>query len=846
MSSGMNGTITRGVFDSIEEMQSAGLRVGVRVDVYGGDTYDIYATNQGTSIPLDNGLWAEVVVSNGVTPSELITAQEDLLPTGSEFFKGNDGVAVKSGDTVPAGTTHLRVLVDGKPTIVAMSPLASGVVSLLTEIGATIGGTSVDFTQSSAHIYSNGGGVSAIDNMVEAFNLNPLAASIGSVIKTGGTSWQYKDSTGQIDTNNFRAMNVICVYDAGIKGDAYLDDGSLNPTPTDDLAAFEALIASVANKVGGAHIWIPDGCHMYMSDEFRVEYNTDNFTGDFDSENRRFAQLVIEGANKSGSSFIFSEDSVNGVILNSKGFDAGTVSLTSIMLMNVGIRKINFDPYEYQARPWDEDFDFSGEPLYGAGLVQRFMGYMGGVYNIDIDGFYIGHLTDRNYNGVADRIFVRNTIYGYLGLNNSVMNVTNSRYRGLQACFAANNGAHVLSNVVGEGLSLQFNKVGFTDLYDNFAGHGIIHYGGRLLCAGNVYTESNPGLARDIKDCIYHEVNGRLRSDIIFWYNNEMTQSFKDKVDVRNPDFKSIRITRTLGNIQQASIVNCSITDGERFSIVDEYLPAGSMLTPCVSVKGSLVLSGTVNDTIDNYFLDLIPRDLELVNYAPSTAIISNIQDATQVVNTLEQLTDYDAGFTVESGLKVSRLNTSENRLAKDTLNVTIDANGTVRFERQEYNTSGVKVVDSLDLSLQSNGRLSTKDIFPLTDNTYDIGRADFRYTDAFLVNNPTVGSDERIKKDPSSIPQELCDFVMNTEIKQYKLKDGQSGRYHYGIIVNQELLDSLNSIYPVDDCAALCKTIFDEPVDIGGVELGDMWQVRYAEWQNILLEAIRRKITNI
>lgn len=74
-------------------------------------------------------------------------AQEDFLQPGSELFKGSDGVTVKNGDNITAGTTHLRVLVGGTPTIVAMSPIASGVVTLLTETGATIGATTVSFTK---------------------------------------------------------------------------------------------------------------------------------------------------------------------------------------------------------------------------------------------------------------------------------------------------------------------------------------------------------------------------------------------------------------------------------------------------------------------------------------------------------------------------------------------------------------------------------------------------------------------------------------------------------------------------------------------------------------------------
>ncbi|MFM2618566.1 SGNH/GDSL hydrolase family protein (plasmid) [Vibrio alginolyticus] len=48
------------------------------------------------------------------------------------------GVLV-TGDKVPVGKTHLRVSVGGRPQIVAMSPAAAGIVSLLTESSATIG-----------------------------------------------------------------------------------------------------------------------------------------------------------------------------------------------------------------------------------------------------------------------------------------------------------------------------------------------------------------------------------------------------------------------------------------------------------------------------------------------------------------------------------------------------------------------------------------------------------------------------------------------------------------------------------------------------------------------------------
>jgi len=137
----------------------------------------------------------------------------------------------------------------------------------------------------------------------------------------------------------------------------------------------------------------------------------------------------------------------------------------------------------------------------------------------------------------------------------------------------------------------------------------------------------------------------------------------------------------------------------------------------------------------------------------------------------------------------------------------------------------------------------------PSVDNVRNLARAGQRYTDAFFVNAPTVTSDVRTKKDIQSIPQELLDFVLSVEIKQYRLIQNNSERFHYGIIITPEFIDDLNSVYSVDQCAALCHELFTDEngtrvgLEVGGVFLGDIWQVRYGEWQNLILEAMRRKI---
>lgn len=71
-------------------------------------------------------------------------AQEELLPPGSQIYP-DDGSVLANGMIVPSGITHLRVLVGGEPTIVAMSPVSSGAVSLLTDVGATVGVTDVNW-----------------------------------------------------------------------------------------------------------------------------------------------------------------------------------------------------------------------------------------------------------------------------------------------------------------------------------------------------------------------------------------------------------------------------------------------------------------------------------------------------------------------------------------------------------------------------------------------------------------------------------------------------------------------------------------------------------------------------
>lgn len=79
-------------------------------------------------------------------------------------------------------------------------------------------------------VYKASGGNSAIENMIADLNLNPLSRALGTIFKTGGTTWAYENSTGPITLENFRVFDVINVIDFG----ANPDYDRVNNTGTDN------------------------------------------------------------------------------------------------------------------------------------------------------------------------------------------------------------------------------------------------------------------------------------------------------------------------------------------------------------------------------------------------------------------------------------------------------------------------------------------------------------------------------------------------------------------------------------------------------------------------------------
>lgn len=97
---------------------------------------------------------------------------------------------------------------------------------------------------------------SAFDTMVSTMSLNPFMYAVGTIMKTGGTTWEYIDSTGPITSDNFRVFDAVNVKDLGAKG-----DGS---------ACADAFIKATGLKCNT--IYVPDGNIFQIEKEVDLKF----------------------------------------------------------------------------------------------------------------------------------------------------------------------------------------------------------------------------------------------------------------------------------------------------------------------------------------------------------------------------------------------------------------------------------------------------------------------------------------------------------------------------------------------------------------------------------------------
>lgn len=134
--------------------------------------------------------------------SAALEVEERLLGPGAKIYRGSNGQYVQNGDVVPSETppyTHLAVQINGKAEDVAMSPIASGLVSDLTETSATIGGAAVLFHKRQIDNYLT------IDDAVKSFNLyeGMTIRVIERILGNGGGAFWRVVSTSTVSPNGF-------------------------------------------------------------------------------------------------------------------------------------------------------------------------------------------------------------------------------------------------------------------------------------------------------------------------------------------------------------------------------------------------------------------------------------------------------------------------------------------------------------------------------------------------------------------------------------------------------------------------------------------------------------------
>ncbi|EKO3434929.1 hypothetical protein NTH51_002210 [Vibrio fluvialis] len=249
--------------------------------------------------------------------SAALEVEERVLGVGVEIYRGKNGQYVENGDVIPSKNppyTHLTIPINGRAKTVAMSPVASGVVSGLTETSATIGGAVVGLSNAAREVLSiKDLPISASEGnriFVRSFYANsgrgggefvykanlPWSEHDGGVIIASGALTAWDGTEGDLATMlQFSASGNGCWVRQITDIDEYTVSwfGTTGSRKESDYYVFDAARKSKSNIFGGGLVKIPVGEY-----EFVEEFVCSDFVK-FVGEDRR--KCVIFGKMGLGS-----------------------------------------------------------------------------------------------------------------------------------------------------------------------------------------------------------------------------------------------------------------------------------------------------------------------------------------------------------------------------------------------------------------------------------------------------------------------------------------------------------------------------------------------------------------
>lgn len=191
------------------------------------------------------------------------------------------------------------------------------------------------------------------------------------------------------------------------------------------------------------------------------------------------------------------------------------------------------------------------------------------------------------------------------------------------------------------------------------------------------------------------------------------------------------------------------------------------------------------------------------------------------------------SGATTINGSNITTGTLNASLITSGTMNANRIRGGTIsgtKFEVGSSGSTGTITFTSGPVLYSSNsswvtlaGSLLTNHLVPNANATYSLGISVARWESIWCTQSSLNTSSDRRLKDKITDIYKGIELIYSLEPKQYTLKDGQSGRIHYGFIAQD--VKSIMTKVGIDDCALYVdNTIKDgETIQILALRYGEL-----------------------